>query len=84
MSALGGLGSSIVSLKKSEPSLEDVFVELVGRGFEDATEAAPGAAPDSLRPPADRLEPPNDRLEPPADRPADDSYQSAEVVEKAR
>ena len=30
-----GLGAHIVSLQKSEPSLEDVFVELVGRGFED-------------------------------------------------
>jgi ABC-2 type transport system ATP-binding protein len=34
--ALGDLGSHIVALAKSEPSLEDVFVELVGRGFEDA------------------------------------------------
>ncbi len=33
--ALGGLGSQIVSLRKSEPTLEDVFVELVGRGFDD-------------------------------------------------
>jgi ABC-2 type transport system ATP-binding protein len=33
--ALGPLGSHIVALQKSEPSLEDVFVELVGRGFED-------------------------------------------------
>ena len=39
VAALGGLGARIVSLRKSEPSLEDVFVELVGRGFEDA---APG------------------------------------------
>ncbi len=31
--ALGGLGSHILALQKSEPSLEDVFVELVGRGF---------------------------------------------------
>ncbi|HET7027564.1 MAG TPA: ATP-binding cassette domain-containing protein [Candidatus Limnocylindrales bacterium] len=31
--ALGGLGAHIVALAKSEPSLEDVFVELVGRGF---------------------------------------------------
>jgi ABC-2 type transport system ATP-binding protein len=81
VSALGGLGSSIVSLKKSEPSLEDVFVELVGRGFEDAPDATPQAAPESAN---DRPEPPTDRLEPPADRPADDSYTSAEVVEKAR
>jgi ABC-2 type transport system ATP-binding protein len=33
--ALGGLGSQILALRKSEPSLEDVFVELVGRGFGD-------------------------------------------------
>ncbi|MHB8459885.1 MAG: ABC transporter ATP-binding protein [Candidatus Limnocylindrales bacterium] len=38
--ALGGLGSQIVSLRKSEPSLEDVFVELVGRGFDDAADQA--------------------------------------------
>ena len=34
--ALGGIGSHILALRKSEPSLEDVFVELVGRGFGDA------------------------------------------------
>jgi len=39
--ALGGLGAHIVALAKSEPSLEDVFVELVGRGFDDTP---PGAA----------------------------------------
>ena len=33
--ALAGIGSSILALRKSEPSLEDVFVELVGRGFDD-------------------------------------------------
>jgi ABC-2 type transport system ATP-binding protein len=33
--ALGGLGARILALRKSEPTLEDVFVELVGRGFED-------------------------------------------------
>ncbi|HEX5824609.1 MAG TPA: ATP-binding cassette domain-containing protein [Candidatus Limnocylindrales bacterium] len=33
--ALGGLGAHILALRKSEPSLEDVFVELVGRGFDD-------------------------------------------------
>src|SRR4051795_6253936 len=36
--ALGGLGAHILALRKSEPSLEDVFVELVGRGFDDAGE----------------------------------------------
>src|SRR3954454_17825856 len=51
--ALGELGAHIVALAKSEPSLEDVFVELVGRGFDDAgTDAADGdgdgrAGPDS-------------------------------------
>jgi ABC-2 type transport system ATP-binding protein len=44
--ALAGIGSHIVALRKSEPSLEDVFVELVGRGFdEDAADA------DSAQPP---------------------------------
>jgi ABC-2 type transport system ATP-binding protein len=33
--ALDGLNAHIVALAKSEPSLEDVFVELVGRGFDD-------------------------------------------------
>jgi len=37
--ALGGLGSQILALRKSEPTLEDVFVELVGRGF-DAQEGS--------------------------------------------
>jgi ABC-2 type transport system ATP-binding protein len=44
--ALGGLGSHIVALRKSEPSLEDVFVELVGRGF------------DETEPDGDKMEPP--------------------------
>ena len=29
------MGSRILALRKSEPSLEEVFVELVGRGFDD-------------------------------------------------
>jgi ABC-2 type transport system ATP-binding protein len=36
--ALGSRGSRILGLQKSEPTLEDVFVELVGRGFEDEDE----------------------------------------------
>ncbi len=35
VAALDGLDAHIVALAKSEPSLEDVFVELVGRGFDD-------------------------------------------------
>jgi ABC-2 type transport system ATP-binding protein len=46
--ALAGMGSRILALRKSEPSLEDVFVELVGRGFDDddpaSTEGARGGA----------------------------------------
>lgn len=33
---LAELGSRILALGKAEPTLEDVFVELVGRGFEEA------------------------------------------------
>jgi ABC-2 type transport system ATP-binding protein len=54
--ALAGLGSHIVALRKSEPSLEDVFVELVGRGFDeaeaetDAGKAKPDTTPDPDEP----------------------------------
>jgi len=41
--ALSRLGSHILALRKSEPSLEDVFVELVGRGFADEDGPAPAA-----------------------------------------
>ncbi|HEX4897880.1 MAG TPA: ATP-binding cassette domain-containing protein [Candidatus Limnocylindrales bacterium] len=34
--ALAATGSEILGLRKSEPTLEDVFVELVGRGFEES------------------------------------------------
>jgi ABC-2 type transport system ATP-binding protein len=43
VAALVPLGAHIVALAKSEPTLEDVFVELVGRGFED--EERPGGPP---------------------------------------
>jgi len=42
--ALSRLGSHILALRKSEPSLEDVFVELVGRGFADEDGPAAAAA----------------------------------------
>ena len=44
--ALSAMGSHILALRKSEPSLEDVFVELVGRGFadEDRPTASAGVA----------------------------------------
>ncbi|MER3418178.1 MAG: ABC transporter [Chloroflexota bacterium] len=58
--ALAQLGSRILALRKAEPTLEDVFVELVGRGFEDAavdhpadqTEPAP-AIPQSAHAPGE-------------------------------
>ncbi|MCC6617829.1 MAG: ATP-binding cassette domain-containing protein, partial [Chloroflexi bacterium] len=40
VNAVAGIGSNLVGLSKSEPSLEDVFVELVGRGFDDDEEPA--------------------------------------------
>jgi ABC-2 type transport system ATP-binding protein len=40
VSALAGIGSQILALRKSEPTLEDVFVELVGRGFGDEDDDA--------------------------------------------
>ncbi len=45
VTALAGLGSQILALRKSEPTLEDVFVELVGRGFADEDETV-GQVPD--------------------------------------
>ena len=45
--ALGGLGARIVALQKSEPSLEDVFVELVGRGFDEEDEGTDEQPPDA-------------------------------------
>ena len=42
VTALAGMGSQIRSLGKSEPTLEDVFVKLVGRGLaDDADDDAP-------------------------------------------
>jgi ABC-2 type transport system ATP-binding protein len=38
VTALAGIGSAILALRKSEPTLEDVFVELVGRGFSDESD----------------------------------------------
>jgi ABC-2 type transport system ATP-binding protein len=54
VSALGGLGSSILALRKSEPTLEDVFVELVGRGFGDEDEVRGGGDDGGASPRDDR------------------------------
>ncbi len=45
VSALGGIGSHIRALRTSEPTLEDVFVELVGRGFEEDGTPEPVSVP---------------------------------------
>jgi ABC-2 type transport system ATP-binding protein len=50
VAALGGLDARIVALTKSEPSLEDVFVELVGRGFDDEDRDPDGADPGESSP----------------------------------
>jgi len=80
VAALGQGGSSIVALQKSEPSLEDVFVELVGRGFDESERSE-----DDDRPTDD---PPgqHDGLGPPTGEgtPTDTSYVSSEPVETAR
>jgi ABC-2 type transport system ATP-binding protein len=55
--ALDGIGSHIVALRKSEPSLEDVFVELVGRGFDEDADARPAPAD---RPPSPRIAEPTE------------------------
>ncbi len=62
--ALAGIGSHILALRKSEPSLEDVFVELVGRGFDEEP-----AAGDPPEPPAPDLTPdPRDTAHEPGER----------------
>jgi ABC-2 type transport system ATP-binding protein len=67
--ALAGLGSSILALQKSEPSLEDVFVELVGRGFDEDE-------PERETPPGPPTHP--DRI--PDDRGTADDQEAAEVA----
>ena len=62
VTALAGLGSHILALRKSEPTLEDVFVELVGRGFGDDTAdegdgaRGPGAGAGELDPSGQALD----------------------------
>jgi ABC-2 type transport system ATP-binding protein len=50
VSALSAQGSHILALRKSEPTLEDVFVALVGRGFDDTGAEVPTSGGDD-RPP---------------------------------
>jgi ABC-2 type transport system ATP-binding protein len=73
---LADRGSHILGLRKSEPSLEDVFVELVGRGFDEEAleEDAPrdsidhddrddGPGPDLTPDPRDTAHEPGEREE---------------------
>jgi ABC-2 type transport system ATP-binding protein len=53
VAALAGMGSHILALRKSEPSLEDVFVELVGRGFDEEDREDEPPAPDLTPDPRD-------------------------------
>jgi ABC-2 type transport system ATP-binding protein len=79
---LGRLHAAIVALAKSEPTLEDVFVELVGRGFQES-EQSDGEGDDNrpTRPPADH----SDTFGPPPDEPLPtDASFFPEPVESAR
>jgi ABC-2 type transport system ATP-binding protein len=82
VSALGGVGASIRALRKSEPSLEDVFVELVGRGFDDADQPARDGdqATGGDEPPAGRDDPSAGRDEPRAARPEGAKTEEEELV----
>jgi ABC-2 type transport system ATP-binding protein len=44
VTAVADRGSHLIGLGKSEPSLEDVFVELVGRGFGEDEESPEASA----------------------------------------
>jgi ABC-2 type transport system ATP-binding protein len=45
VAALAEAGARLRGLQKSEPTLEDVFVELVGRGLDEADESQPPGGP---------------------------------------
>jgi ABC-2 type transport system ATP-binding protein len=65
--ALGGIGSRILALRKSEPSLEEVFVELVGRGFNDDGDHRNGDHRTDQRPPGATPETAHEAGEPEAE-----------------
>lgn len=74
---LGRMSASIVALAKSEPTLEDVFIELVGRGFAEREHDA-GDEPPGNPPRDDLLAPPEDAATP------IDGYTAQEPVETPR
>jgi ABC-2 type transport system ATP-binding protein len=78
---LGRMHAAIVALTKSEPTLEDVFVELVGRGFQESESDEEGDNDRPTQPPANH----SDIFGPPPDEPmATDSSFFPEPVESAR
>jgi ABC-2 type transport system ATP-binding protein len=82
---LGRMHAAIVALAKSEPTLEDVFVELVGRGFGESEQSDGQDQGDPpVQPPADHTNH-SDRFGPPPDEPlpTDTSF-FPEPVESAR
>jgi ABC-2 type transport system ATP-binding protein len=84
VTALGGTGSQILALRKSEPTLEDVFVELVGRGFGDeASDGSNGhrAGPAAGPPGRDDAE---DGVEDLPPEPSADEAEEAHPVEAGR
>ncbi len=84
VAALGSIGSSIVALRKSEPSLEDVFVELVGRGFEESEGEGATPEPTDRLEPLDKGQPPGQARPPDQGQPQNDSDVSSPPVEIAR
>jgi ABC-2 type transport system ATP-binding protein len=66
--ALGGIGSHILALRKSEPSLEDVFVELVGRGFDEDDDGSTPESDDEDPPAPDATPDPRDTAHERAER----------------
>jgi ABC-2 type transport system ATP-binding protein len=78
---LGRMRASIVALAKSEPTLEDVFIELVGRGFGDTEQDADGGS-DGDGPP--RTGSADDSWDEGEKSPPADTYASGEPVGSPR
>ena len=90
--ALGGLGAHILALRKSEPTLEDVFVELVGRGFGDdgagggdaGSDGSNGQGPDGQTERSPRRDDEADGVEDLPPSPSADEAEEAYPVEARR
>ena len=92
VTALAGIGSHILALRKSEPTLEDVFVELVGRGFGDdgagggdaGSDGSNGQAPDGRAERSPRRDDEADGVEDLPPLPSADEAEEAYPVEARR